>query len=432
MFLTDQNGCPCAWKLRAAEVTSAVENRTGQLASTRSARRRVLLLNQYFPPDTSATARLAYEVVTALAHTFDVVVLAGRPSYQPTESHGRYLWRTTSEGSFTVARVGSTAYHRRSAVGRVLNYLSYAVLAIPRAVSLRPDIVLSMSDPPFAGILGAVVAGMINRPFVYNIRDLHPDMAIRSGLLKPGTVTGIWERAHRWALRRAARVIVLGDDMRERVLRKGVASDRVAVVRDGARVGAASPEAAPEVAAQIRGDASFVALHAGNLGFYGAWETLVTAMDRTAAGVELVFVGEGAAISRVKQLAEGCGRIRFLPFFPTNQVGSMLAAADVHIVTVKHRIEGLVVPSKLYPILAAGRPVLAVAPQTSDAARIIQHWGCGLVADPDRPEEVAKALARMNADRPMLREMGRKARMAAHEFDIDRQLARFVTVVNEV
>lgn len=409
-----------------------MDNGPQRRAPQGSARRRVLLLNQYFPPDTSATARLAAEVATALSSTFDVVVLAGRPSYQPSERHARYLWRTTSDGPVTVARVGSTAYHRGNAIGRVLNYLSYAALAIPRALRARPDIVLSMTDPPFAGILGAVVATALRRPFVYNIRDLHPDMAIQSGLLKPGITTAIWERAHQWALRRAARVIVLGDDMRQRVLRKGVGGERVVVVRDGARIGEDSQRAAPEVAALVRGDASFVALHAGNLGFYGAWETLVGAMENAPPGIELVFVGEGAAVSQVKRLAEGRGRIRFLPFFPAAQVASMLAAADVHIVTVRHGIEGLVVPSKLYPILAAGRPVLAVAPQSSDVAGIIRRSGCGLVADPDRPAEVAEALAQMSSDRKMLEEMGRNARAVAQEFDIDRQLGRFVDVLNEV
>lgn len=408
-----------------------MDNGARRRASTGRARRRVLLLNQYFPPDTSATARLAQEVVTALAETFDVMVLCGRPSYQPSERHPPYVFRTTSNGLFTVARVGSTAYHRGNAVGRVLNYLSFAALAIPRALRARADIVLSMTDPPFAGILGAVVAAASSRPFVYNIRDLHPDMAVRSGLLKPGIVTRVWEWAHRWALRRAARVIVLGEDMRDRVLRKGIEPDRVVVVRDGARIGEGPQEAAPEVTALVRGESSFVALHAGNLGFYGAWETLTQAVERAGPRVSLVFVGEGAALARVKQLAEGCERIRFLPFFPAAQVGSMLAAADVHIVSVRHGIEGLVVPSKLYPILAAGRPVLAVAPLTSDAARIVQRSGCGLVADPDRPDEVAAALARMSADRPMLDQMGKNARTAAEEFDIDRQLRRFVAVLNE-
>lgn len=402
-------------------------------SAARAARRRILLLNQYYPPDTSATAKIGEEVVRALATRFDVVVLAGRPSYDPSEYHPYYLLRRTQSGPVTVERVGSSAFHRRSGLGRIANYLSYAVLALPRGLAIPTDIVLSMTDPPFAGILGAIVARLRGKPFVYNIRDLHPDMAISSGLLQPSAVTRAWDRLHRWALRGAARVIVLGDDMRRRVLEKGAAEGSVAVVRDGARLPAGAVAPRSDTGLLLRGTSSFVAVHAGNLGFYGAWNTLVEGVRRLRRkDISFVFVGAGADLERVRALAAGCEGIRFLPFFPAANVPDMLAAADVHVVTVRHGIEGLVVPSKLYPILAAGRPVLAVAPANSDVAEIVVRSGCGLVADPDRPEEVASALEQLASDCGRLEEMGLRARAVASEFEIERQLGRFVEIINEV
>src|SRR5215469_2732482 len=138
----------------------------------------VLLLNEYFPPDTAATAKNAALVAEALAERHRVTVLAGRPSYDPVERHRAYLFRREEEGNLTIERVGSTSFSRLRMSGRLANYLSYLALAVPRALSRNPDVVLAMTDPPIEGMIGAGIAKFLGRPFVYNIRDLYPDMAL--------------------------------------------------------------------------------------------------------------------------------------------------------------------------------------------------------------------------------------------------------------
>ncbi len=395
---------------------------------------RVLLLNQYFPPDTAATAKMAAMVAQALARRASVVVVAGRPSYDPAERHRPYLWRRDRQGDVVVERVGSTAFTRHRMPGRVCNYLSYLALAVPRALAADADVVLAMTDPPVGGIVGAFVAAVRRRRFVYNIRDLYPEMAVASGLLRSRTVVAAWEWLHRWALRRADRVVVLGEDMRERIVAKGVPAERVVVVRDGAPIPPPPPAADHRVVQEVRGGFPFVVLHAGSLGFYGAWDTLVRAaslLDGEGAG--FVFVGTGAAASRVRALAASAnGRVRFLPFRPASDVPSVLAAGDVHVVTVRPGLEGMVVPSKLYGILAAGRPVLAVAPEGSDAARIVRRYGCGFVADPDCPNAVAQAVREAMASPGTLGAMRARARAAARDFEQQTELNRFVRIVEAV
>src|SRR5579863_6213141 len=182
----------------------------------------VLLLNEYFPPDTAATAKNAALVAEVLAERHRVTVLAGRPSYDPLERHPPYLFRSQRQGNLVIERVGSTAFSRLRMKGRLANYLSYLGLSVPRALSMNPDVVLAMTDPPFEGIVGAAIAKFLGRPFAYNIRDLYPDMALAAGILRPGVWTEAWEASHRRALRQAAGVIVLGEDMRERIVGKGV------------------------------------------------------------------------------------------------------------------------------------------------------------------------------------------------------------------
>ncbi len=393
---------------------------------------RILLLNEYFPPDTSATAKMAAVVVNELAKHHEVTVLCGRPSYDPSERHPFYLWRRERVGGVVVERVGSTTYARHRMRHRIFNYLSYVMMSVPRAMFIRTDVVLAMTDPPFEGIVGAFVALLKRRPFVYNIRDLYPEMAISGEIVRPARWLNVWERLHRWALGRAARVVVLGEDTEARLKAKGVDPARIVVVRDGAGASASLPPANHPVTSEVRSGYPFVVLHAGNLGFYGAWDTIVKAAQSLKGdGIGFVFVGDGAMKSRIEASANGCKAVRFLPFRPANEVPHVLAAGDLHLVTIRRGLEGVVVPSKLYPILAAGRPVLALAAEESDAARIVRRSGCGVVADPDDPTSLVRLVRELASDPQRVAAMSARASAVAAEFSLEKELRRFARVVED-
>ena len=381
---------------------------------------------------------MAARVADALSARHDVTVLCGRPSYDPTERRRWRFWQTEQVGRVRILRVGSTDYPRFAMRRRVLNYLSYVALAIPRALFIPCDVVLAMTDPPFEGIVGAIISLLKSKPYVYNIRDMYPDMAVGGAIVEPRLLARIWERLHRWALRRATRVIVLGEDMRARITSKGVGPAGIEIVRDGVDIlppNAPQPALDGELIRSIRGDFKFVFLHAGNLGFYGAWETLIEAtkqLEKSNPDVSLVFVGDGAQRDRLVGLADGCKSIRFLPFFPASKIPSVMAAGDVHVITVKKGLEGVVVPSKLYGILAAGRPILAVADGASDASSITQEKKCGYTASPQIPLQVflaMRAMAAGGALTPGLKAMGEAARAVAPDYDRVKELQKFVKII---
>ncbi len=396
----------------------------------------ILLFNEYYPPDTSATAKMAAQVAEALARRHKVTVLAGRPSYDPSEFYPYAFLRRDTLNNVTVERVGSTAYPRHRMNRRVSNYLSYLALAVPRALVIRPDVVLAMTDPPVAGIAGAFIARRVGRPFVYNIRDLYPEMAVGGDIVRPGKWIERWEKMHRRALKQAARVIVLGDDMRHRILSKGVAPERVVVVRDGASLPVSMPDvndsATRKIIEEIRCGFSFVVLHAGNLGFYGAWGALLKAAEILRdESIGFVFVGGGANRASLEASAANLPNVRFLPFRPAEQVPHVMLAGDLHVVTVRRDLEGVVVPSKLYSILAAGRPVLAVAAAESDAARIAVEFGCGVAADPDDPAAIAAAIRELRDNRARLAHMAERARATAERYARVNELERFTAIVED-
>ena len=394
---------------------------------------RVLLLNLYYPPDTSATAKMAQTVVAALAENHDVTVLCGRPSYDPTERRPWRLYQSEQSGRVRILRAGSSDYPRTQMKKRVFNYLSYVFLAVPRALFLPCDLILAMTDPPFEGIVGAFVALLKRKPYVYNIRDLYPDMAVGGSIVRPGLLARIWEKLHRWALRRATRVVVLGEDMRNRILSKGVNPSAVVVVRDGTEIApnnAPTPPLDPEVIRAIRGNFRFVLLHAGNLGFYGAWDTLLTGVaSLTDDGIGLVFVGDGAQRQRLEAAAANIPNVRFLPFFPSSKVSSVLAAADAHIITVKHGLEGVVVPSKMYGILAAGKPIVAVAPRECDVVSLGEAKGFSATCDPGDPGGFSRLVRHLSLNPLTLEKMGRAALAAAPQYDRSSELHKLLEII---
>lgn len=415
---------------------------------------RILFLNMYFPPDTSATAKVAESMVQALAESNEVTVLCGRPSYDPTERRPWKLWQTeridvtkpftnftgieagtSARRTYTVIRVGSTDYPRMRMKLRVVNYLSYTKLSFLRGLFIPCDVILAMTDPPFAGILAAFLSMLKGKRLVYAIQDLYPDMAVAGTIVKPGLLTRCWEGLHRWTLRRAARVIVLGEDMRTRMISKGVKPGKISVVRSGVQAEGPGDERSVnrEVIRAIRGRFRFVLLHAGNLGFYGAWDTLVAAMREVQnEDVALVFVGDGAERARLEGLAAGADNIRFLPFFPSHEIPSVLAAPDVHIITIRQGLEGVVVPSKLFSILAAGKPILAVAPSGTDVATLGEARGFAMQAEPFGPDATASAIRLLAASPDRVVKMGQAARVAAAQYPQAGELRRLVDLMSSL
>jgi colanic acid biosynthesis glycosyl transferase WcaI len=392
----------------------------------------VLLVNQYYPPDRAATATMAAAAAgTLVARGHAVTVLAGRPSYDVAQ---RTRWRPvrveTAHG-VRVVRVGSTAFDRQRVAARLSNYLSYAALTAPLAVGARADVVIGMSDPPFGAVMTQQAARLRHRPFVYWLQDMHPEFGVATGDLRPGRIVERWQRMHRGALSRAAAVVVLGDDMARRAADAGADSDRISVVRSGADLPAPAGNPDTEgIVARIRGDRDFVVVHAGNLGQAVAWRALIDGVRD--ADARLVFVGSGAERAAAQKATAGDDHVAFFDYWPEAQAPHVFAAGDLHAVTVRRGLEGLVVPSRFYAVLAAGRPVLAVADDASDIAVLVRRHECGLVADPDDPRTVAQAIAWARSHPPELREMGERARAAARTYERTRFLHELVDIVESV
>lgn len=326
--------------------------------------------------------------------------------------------------------MGSTSFHRSSLVGRVSNYLSYLLFSLVYGLRLQTDVILVMTDPPLAVAVAVVVGRIKDIPVVYNVQDLHPEMAIESGMVSEGLLTSIWDAVHQWAMNCTAAVITIGEDMRELIIGKGVEADKVRVVRNGAVLLDDRPTSENPLADKLRAGFEFVAMHAGNIGYYGAWDTIIAAGRYLRnSGIGIVFVGDGVQKERLRRETSGLQAIEMFPFQPRQHVPMVLASADVHIVTIKPGVEGTVVPSKLFPILAAGRGVVALMNPGADAARIVERYGCGVVVDPESPRELADSLVELSESPELVERMCGNAQRTAELFQQETELQRFVAEV---
>jgi glycosyltransferase involved in cell wall biosynthesis len=299
----------------------------------------------------------------------------------------------------------------------------------------RPDIIIAETDPPLLGALGALLKRRWNCRLVYNVRDLYPDIAIANGALKSRFLLGLLERANRFSYRSADCVIVLGEDMRQRLLAKGVAPEKIALVPDWVDCRNIRPMPSSRFRSQF--GQSFVVMYSGNLGLSQQLETVLDAAVylRDDSLIRFVLVGEGARkpwlIDRARHL--GLRNLDFLPYRPKEELAESLSAGDLHLVPLFPGAAGCVVPSKIYGILAAGRPFVAIMEDSAEIARLARENSIGFVVQPGDADGLARTI-RQAAARPVeLAAMGVRSRQLAEQ-RFDRKVAtrRFAEVLSSL
>ena len=402
-------------------------------------RLRILVLNQYFHPDRSATSQLLTELCEDLALVHEVTVVTGRPSYDPAYPVGsRGLVSKERHRRVKVARVWSTQFDRSAGMaGRASNYTTYLGSSLLGAFRAdRPDIVLALTDPPPIGLIGLGLARLWRAPFVLVSKDVFPEVAVVLGHLSDRRLIGALRGLSRALFRGADHVVSIGRDMDARLLERGVPRHRISTIHDWADGSVVRPLDGPSVLRAERGwDERFVVMHSGNVGLSQSLESLVEAADLLRDQTDVVFaiVGEGAAKGTLQAEVRRrrLDNVEFLPTQPYETLTDSLGAADVHVVGLRRGLAGYIVPSKVYGILAAGRPYVAAVEAGAEPALIAEGHACGIRVEPDEPAALAGGILRMRESD--LEEMGRNARKAFEErFDRPRASEAYRRVLEDV
>jgi glycosyltransferase involved in cell wall biosynthesis len=323
-----------------------------------------------------------------------------------------------------IRRANGTKLHPGRFAARASNYVSYFAAATAASFGVdRPDVVVSLTDPPIVGLAALWTARRTGARFVFLCEDIFPEVATLLEDFQNSAVNGALDRINRYLLRSADGIIALGERMRRRLVEeKGADPARVHVIHNWADCDAIVPGPKDNAFSREHGLADrFVLMHSGNVGLSQNLDVLVEAADRLRSKERLtvVIVGDGSKRQALEAMtvARGMTNVRFLPYQPKALLHDSFASADAFLVALKAGIEGIIVPSKVYGILAAGRPYIAATDPSSEPALIARESGCGLVAAPGDPAALADAIATMYDDPAMTRDMGGRARLAARQYD---------------
>ncbi|MGA0849531.1 MAG: glycosyltransferase family 4 protein, partial [Chthoniobacterales bacterium] len=295
-----------------------------------------------------------------------------------------------------IIRVGAAPFTRASHWRRALSYLGLYPQLMWQVWKLgKVDAVVSMTDPPLQ-VAAVTIASRKGVKKVHWAQDVYPELAEELGVIpRGGLLARVLRVVSTWALRMQDEVVVVGRCMRERLIERGVDAGKIEVIPNWSSVKPVGAEQVTVMRRRLGWEGKFVVLYSGNIGLAHDFETLVDAARLLGgAGVELVFAGEGPRLEELRRDTAGLDHVRFLPPQPKEELSAFLAAADLHLVSVRAGLEGLVVPSKAYGILAAGRPLLYVGGPDAEVARVIAESGCGTVVPNGDPTGLAEAIKR--------------------------------------
>lgn len=395
---------------------------------------RVCYFNRSYWPDTGATGQLLTELAEDLVskHGMEVTVVAG----YPPAAAGEVAASETRNG-VRIVRARGTRVSQRSFAGRATNYLTYFLSALSIAQRLpTQDVTVALTDPPIIGL--AALAARPRRGMVFYCQDIFPQVA---GLLedfKSDLINDVLERLNRYLVRRAKRIVSLGETMSARLVDgKGADPAKITVIQNWADTSAIVPSPKDNAFSRAHQLADrFVVLHAGNIGLSQNLDVVIDAAEllKPRTDIAIVFIGDGnrRLVLENAAKARGLDNVRFLPFQPRESLRWTYATSDVCLVSLKPGLAGYIVPSKLYPILAAGRPYIAAVEPMTEVAALTEHHRCGVLVTPGDAAGLASAIVALADDRQQREAMGHRARAASELFARDRQVAAHAQVLRQL
>lgn len=400
---------------------------------------RLCFFNRTYPPEPGATGQLLSELAEDLVRVYGcrVVVVTAWPRHgNVAGSRGWLLGRERHQG-VEVIRAWSTRFDSRRFAGRAANYLSYFFSACLAAVRVpRAEIVVALTDPPIIGLAALLAARRHRARFVFVCQDVFPEVARLVQDFRSEWVNHWLDRVNRFLLRKADRVVALGETMRARLVKEKRATPRkVVVIHNWADCAAIVPGPKRNRFSEAHGLAErFVVMHSGNVGLSQGLETLLEAAEhlRDTPEALVAVVGDGAAREALVVRANGLPNVRFFPYQPKETLRDSFSSADAFVVSLRPGLAGYIVPSKLYGVLAAGRPYVAAVEEASEVAAITKQYHCGLLARPGDAADLAEKIRSLYRDPALARRLGANARQAALAFDRPKQVAAYYELFRQV
>lgn len=385
----------------------------------------ILVLCPHFAPDVAPTGEVMTAIageLAALGHRLHLVTaLPWYLHHRIEDGWGGRVVRVEKLPWGQISRVHPFPTDKTNIPARALAFAGFTALSglVGLLSRAKPDVVLAMSPPLTLGPAAWLIAKARRAPFVFNVQDIFPDVAVELGVLRNHNVIRAAQQMERFIYRRADAVTVLSADLADNVGQKlgappGTPPAKVRIIPnfvDTSFVAVADRDNGYRQEYGLSGRT--VVMYAGNVGLSQSLDlVLYAARELAESHPEVVFVinGGGSAKADLQARAAGLANVRFIGLQPKERLPEVLAAADLHLVPLRKGLARSSVPSKLYSILAAGRPVLAAVDEGTEVARTIERARCGIAVPPDAPVPFTAALVTLLGDRARLVALGESGR----------------------
>lgn len=315
----------------------------------------------------------------------------------------------------------SSSRLQNGSLSKIANYASFTATALAAAATISKfDVIFTPSPPLTLGLVDQLLSTIRGVPFVYNLQDLFPEAAVRLGVLKNPRVISAFERLERHVYKRATRLSVISEGFRRYLLERGVPDEKIVVIPNYTDTDLIRPEPTAHNAYRQEfnlGD-RFVVQFSGRMGYSQGLDGVVEAFNSLTdlQDLHLMMVGDGQAREALERALSGRPNVTLLPTQPRERLSSLLSAADVGLAPLRHGMAGTSVPSKIFGIMASGRPVIAAVDSGSDTDEMLRTADCGLVVGPEDPAALAAAIRTLYQDRETARRLGQNGRRHVVEF----------------
>jgi len=390
---------------------------------------KLIFVNRYFFPDESPTSVLLGELIFSLVKRgFWIEVITGRQRYG---GNGKPLGEQEAIQQVRVKRVWAFGWDNAFFFGRLLDHVIFYFSGAWHLFWClrRGDLVVVKTDPPLMSLVVLALVKLRRAAMINWIQDLYPEIL---SFAYPRLRGSVWERVltrlRNSALRGAVHNVVVDQKMADRLIRQGLSASQITVIHnwaDGGKIRPFAPAKNP-LRRQWNLDGKFVVGYCGNLGRLYEFDTFLDAMTDLKEKKEIhgVLVGEGAKrrhlLSEIKR--RGLENIDLYAYQLTAHLSYVLSVPDVHVIPMRRSASGLIMPSKLYSILAAGRPVIFVGDAHSTVRRILEEYRCGFYVEPGHHNELSKLIHSLSEDRQRVRRMSDRCR-SVFERHYDQRIA---------
>lgn len=380
---------------------------------------KIIFVNRYFFPDHSATSQLLSDLAFDLARKgIHAMVITSRQIYDDPSAN--LPARETING-VNVVRVWTSSFGRSNLIVRAVDYFTFYISALLGILleADKGDTIVAKTDPPLISVVACFAAKRKGADLINWIQDLFPEVAIELGVgFLKGRLGRLLQRIRNYSLKEARQNVVLGERMRNRLINEGIAAESVTIIHNWSDAGAVHPVERSKNTLRKQWGLSdkFVIGYSGNMGRAHEFDVILGAADllRKREDIVFLFIGDGAKRPWIEAQvsARKMANVILKPYQPRAQLAESLSVPDVHFISLKPELEGLIVPSKYYGVAAAGRPTIFAGSLEGEIARMLVDTDSGVVVDLSDAQALAKAIERLSVAQEQCDKMGANARRA--------------------